>query len=133
MDNKIHYIGLREANEIRERFRKKNEIYFVEIDGFQLQSWNLYVDKMNEEFRLPLINPRNRNAYLDWMTDLDWLNKESYILMILNYNYFMTNDVKTKEILLKQFEKTILPFWEKDIETVMVDGYPKSFQVYLVV
>ena len=45
--------------------------------------------------------------------------------------FFLENDKQFKEVIFKCFEEDILPFWEKEVETVIVGGKPKVFNVYL--
>jgi len=40
--------------------------------------------------------------------------------------------VNFKNNLINGYKETILPFWEEEVERVVVGGTPKSFKVYLV-
>ena len=66
------------------------------------------------------------------MTDLEWLNKEKYVLMIYHFDQFMQEDAVLKKNLITYFKEDILPFWEEEVTHTVVGAYPKSFNVYLV-
>ena len=65
------------------------------------------------------------------MCDLDWIRSDKIYLIIKNAAFFLENDKQFKEVIFKCFEEDILPFWEKEVETVIVGGKPKVFNVYL--
>ena len=81
------------------------------------------------EFPIPA---KGLDGYLDWITDLSWLNRDGYALIIKNYNCFMSEDLRKKEIVMESFGKTVLPWWENEVERCVVEGKAKSFNVYLV-
>jgi hypothetical protein len=72
------------------------------------------------------------DGYLDWMRDLGWLNKESYTLIINEYNLFMKNNIDLKNKIISHFRHVILPFWKDEVEEVVVGGKGKCFTLYLV-
>ncbi|KQL34056.1 hypothetical protein AN960_20570 [Bacillus sp. FJAT-25509] len=72
------------------------------------------------------------DRYLDWIRDLDWIEKDSFAIVIYNYNDFLNTELELKDIIINTFKDTILPFWEEEVERVVVEGKAKSFKVYLV-
>ena len=66
------------------------------------------------------------------MTDLEWIDTKKHVLIINNFKEMLPNYKEEKERLLRYFERTILPFWEKDVLRVVVEGETKEFTVYLV-
>ena len=78
---------------------------------------------MSEKFCFPFTST-NLNSYEDWITDLVWLHKEGYVLIIYNFKHFLKEDLYTKRQFIEGFEEIILPFWEKDIEQCVVEGKP---------
>ena len=132
MKNLISNVNSAEFNKIQQNLKKDKKVYVVVVDGKEIQSWQSYIDKMFYEFQMPLPEYKNLNAYLDWMTDLDWLNSERYVFAIKNYHEFMKDDLSTKKEIINDFRMHILPFWEEEVKHVVVGGKPKEFQVYLV-
>ena len=132
MKNEIIKIHSNEAERIRTALVNDQDMHLVVLDGSLYQTWDDYVNAMALAFKFPKEPHYNGNAYLDWMTDLDWLNKEKFALMITNYNVFMKEDLELKKKIHRHFKEIILPFWEEEVIHTVVDGYPKSFNVYLV-
>lgn len=54
--------------------------------------------------------------YLDWIRDLEWLNKEAYVLIINDYNLFMRNNTDLKNEIISDFKEVILSFWQDEVE-----------------
>lgn len=132
MENKIYRISASGAEKIKNELEVDQDAYLVILDGSLYQSWNDYVNGMAQAFKFPKEPHYNVNAYLDWMTDLEWLNKEKYVLMIYHFDQFMQEDAVLKKNLITYFKEDILPFWEEEVTHTVVGAYPKSFNVYLV-
>lgn len=133
MKNMIYEIDNHESQIIRSELKKDESIHLVVIDGREIQSWIPFLEKMISEFELPMLdNDRNINGYFDWMRDLDWLGKAGYVLFIENYNEFMKEDLKMAKKIIDDFKNCILPFWDSEVERVVVEGKAKRFDVYLV-
>ena len=66
------------------------------------------------------------------MKDVSWLDTDSIILIISNFNLFLKGEHALKDDIIKDFEDYLLPFWEEEVETTVVDGKKKSFCVYLI-
>lgn len=105
--------------------------YIIGIDGSKIQTEHDYFSAMEKALKLPSCH-NNWNAYLDWIKDLDWIPDKKIIIIFYNYNTMLRNDNATKELIVKTFETSILPFWEEEVKHVVVGGEPKEFQVYLV-
>lgn len=140
--NRISYVFPEEVPE------KCSKYYFVEIDGKMIQSENDWLYTMAEKFHFPVDDgqkniywfkgafeyPRkyfmNWNRFQDWITDLEWLNTDSVILVIYNYKYFMEKYPEAKTYIVNDLENT-LNFWE-NAEKYIVGGQRKDFNVYIV-
>ncbi|MDI7743145.1 barstar family protein [Lysinibacillus fusiformis] len=107
-------------------------ILFIELEGANIQSWEDYISEIEHKFKFPSSCTDSIDRYLDWMRDLDWLEKEKYILVINNYKYFLKDSKELKNDIIRDFKETILPFWQTEVKDVIVDGKPKTFMVYLV-
>lgn len=142
--NKIKYIQPSEVPYI-----KRSNSFVVEIDGKTIQSENDWLYTVAEKFRFPVYDgqkniewfkgafeyPRkyfmNWNRFQDWITDLEWLNTDSVILVIFNYADFMSECAEAKKYIMDDLQNTV-DFWEYDAEKYIVGGRRKDFNVYIV-
>ncbi|MDE6834101.1 MAG: hypothetical protein K2J39_07665 [Ruminococcus sp.] len=142
--NQIKYISQSEIPYI-----KCSNSFIVEIDRKTIQSENDWLYTMAEKFHFPVddgqknINwfsgafeyPRkylmNRNRFQDWITDLEWLETNSIILIIFNYADFMADCYEAKKYITDDLQN-IIDFWENDAEKYIVCGQRKDFNVYIV-
>lgn len=60
----------------------------------------------------------NLDAYMDWVTDLHWINERNIIIVVEG---FISNDI---EILMNE----IINFWKNEAETTTVDGKSKNVE-----
>ena len=129
IENKIFNINCAEAKKIK---KANSEFYFIaEINGKKIADLKDYLSIITQSFRFPT-SVGGLNGYIDWMTDLDWLNANGYILIIQSYNQFMQLDIENKSIVIRLFKENILPWWEEEVEKCVVNGKAKPFNVYLV-
>jgi len=131
IENKVCNITADELNSIRQE-AKAVDAHLVEIQGNEIQSWDEYLNKIEIAFQFPNEWRVNIDGYNDWMCDLDWLRKESYVLIIHDYSEFLTQNLECKEMIMEIFCDLILPWWQKDVEKYVVNGRSKPFNVYLV-
>jgi len=127
--NKIIYTRVENIINIQQ-YAKVNNYHFAELCGNEIQSWDEYINLIESKFCFP--TKVNVHGYVDWMKDLDWLNKDGYILIIKQYNEFLQNDISTKKLVIELFKESILPWWEKDIELYVGNGIAKNFTLYLI-
>ena len=127
MENIIKYINNEENIPL-----KKDGDYFVKLDGKNIKNKKSYLKAMQKAFLLPKDSIDSVDAYLDWMTDLSWIMEKNIVLIILNYSRFLENDLEEKRLVISDFQNYILPFWQEKVKCVMVNGKPRSFQIYLV-
>lgn len=111
---------------------KKSKAFIAEINGKDIKTMDDYLSAVWKEFRFPQNGHVNYYAYLDWIRDLDWLSADAFILLIRNFNSFMAQSKKEKELIINSFENTVIPWWESEIEQYQVGGKAKSFKVYLI-
>ena len=103
----------------------------LELDGKNMQTKEQFFLEVEKGFSFPRPCEGSLDRFLDWMCDLDWIRSDKIYLIIKNAAFFLENDKQFKEVIFKCFEEDILPFWEKEVETVIVGGKPKVFNVYL--
>ncbi len=131
MTNKVYNISKREMDDLKEELKKDNYLYIVEVDGNTIQSLQDYLNAVNEKFDFP-IPVRGLDGYLDWIRDLEWLEKEKYVFIINNFKNYIKEDLNIKDRIIKDLEKIVLPWWQEEVEECVVDGKAKPFNVYLV-
>lgn len=110
---------------------EKESSFVAVIDGSMIQKLSDYLKTISEIFKFPF-PAKSLDGYNDWMRDLEWLNKEEYILVIKNYGDFLNKDLPSKKIVLDGLAAVILPWWQGDVEKYIVGGKKKPFSVYLV-
>ncbi|MFT8311367.1 MAG: barstar family protein [Sporolactobacillus sp.] len=108
----------------------QSDCYIVKVDGRQVQSKSELFQEMMIKFKLP--DSSGWDSFIDWMTDLSWIDKEKLCLVIYNYSEFLKKDEGDKDIFLEVLQEDILPFWEKNVMETMVNGRVRSFNVYLI-
>ena len=131
--NQVFRVTLAEMNEIKKELVKDETLFIGEMDGENIQSWKEYIAVVSQLFHFPYEKHYAHAGYLDWMEDLDWLNKEGYVFIIYQYSEFLQHDRENEKLyFLNDFINDILPFWEEEVERVMVGGKAKRFSLYLV-
>ena len=108
------------------------DIHVVEIDGEFIQTWKEYSLEIEAKMQFPTTCFDSIDRYKDWITDLEWLGKRGYMIVIYNFSKFMKGNPIIKEIILEGFEKRILPWWQNDVENHDPIMKKSPFNVYLV-
>jgi len=132
MVNKISNINVNEASKIIQEAKKSLSTHIAEINGKNIQSWIDYSKEIEIAFKFPTCRSESIDFYLDFMRDLDWLEKDAYILMIHNYEMFLINDLSTKKMIMDDFNEIIFPWWQEEVVSCVVGGKIKPFNVYAV-
>jgi hypothetical protein len=132
MENKICRISKRELESIKNTIQTWKGTWVAEVDGRKALTWEGYALEIERAFRFPTPCDKSMDAYLDWITDLSWLNASGFVLIIDYIEEFMKNDVEKRQKVLWLFEKDVLPFWQSGVEQYVVEGKAKPFSVYLV-
>jgi hypothetical protein len=137
LEQKIEFVSLNEILDIKKKIEKDNSLFLAEINkNNDVQLLQDYLDGMKDLFQFPFRNEISYNlsldGYYDWMRDLDWLDKDGYILVIYNYNDLLNGDLEAKRKVIYGLIDTILPFWKEEVLRTVVEGIAKTFIVYLV-
>ena len=130
--NKVCEVNELEFTSTISNFMINNKPYIVEIEGNEIQSWYDYILKIQESFKLPSSCIDSVDRYLDWMRDLSWLDAQGYVLVIRNFKSFLQKELILKKQIVEDFTDIILPFWQEEVEKVVVGGMAKDFKVYLI-
>ena len=132
MNNKIIYLSQNEFKQLRFDSDTIVEI----IDGEKINTWNDYSSLIANKFDFPYREEEpipDYNQYSDWMTDLSWIAQDKQIAIVFfHFSEFLKNNSVEKSNLVDIFAEDILPFWEEDVEHVVVGGKKRSFNVYCV-
>ena len=144
MAGALYYVTSDEITAVLPELRENG--FVGEIDFACMHSDDDYLNTIAKVFRFPKFKGQTGyswDSYFDWMTDLSWgydaewteLTRNGYSLVIYNCDIngytHRYNDLLKK--IIDSFVYKILPWWTKDIESCVVDGKPKDFNVYLVI
>ena len=132
MRNAIINLNIAEAEKIKQEMNKNTSFFLVELNGIDIQSWEEYISTIEEKMKFPSSCIDSIDRYLDWIRDLSWLEKDGYTIIIYDSDRFLSEDQRTKNIVLESFEDTVLPWWQEEVKQYMVGGKAKPFNVYLV-
>jgi hypothetical protein len=131
MKNKIFNVSSKEIIYLKQEIKKSGALFIGEIDGKLIKQKQDFLDSMSKIFMFPY-PASGFDGYFDWIRDLDWLQKEGYILIIYNFKEFLNMDMRLKNQIIDDFKNIILPWWESEVEKFVVRGKPKLFNIYLV-
>lgn len=56
----------------------------------------------------------------------------SKLTYITNYDEFLTNNIEERAEIEDYYKNYLLPFWDEEVERVVVEGKRKDFDIYLV-
>ncbi|MGC6768260.1 barstar family protein [Enterococcus sp. LJL51] len=130
MENKIYKVNNKEFSVLKNARIKNKNIKIAILNGEELCSKSMFIQEMIRQFNLPMKNTNNFDGFLDWMRDLEWIHEQEIVVVIYNFDNCIEDSGK-KEI-IKMFGQMILPFWEKEVEEVVMGGKRRNFNVYLV-
>lgn len=132
--NKL-YRMTKEEFEKRKILYKYNDVKYIVMDGKGIETYEQYFDKLWDVFNFSEIPDGWEKDYHtedDFMTEMDELPDDKYIFIIKNYDDFLANNIEEKAEIEDYYENYLLPFWDKEIERVVVEGKRKDFDIYLV-
>lgn len=131
MNNKIVYIAKDEAKKVKISALKNQDVFLAEIDGARIKTEEDYVQAMADAFAFPQVLPTMKIGWLnDWLNDLMWIKQKDIVLLVHDYDFMLTDDLKIKKNIVADFEEIILPWWEGEVVGHMVGGAPRGFEVY---
>ena len=114
----------------KEEFERKKILYkfpdtkYIVMDGAGIETYEQYFDRLWEVFGFSDI-PEGWKK--DYYTEDDFLTE-----IILNYDQFLNNNITVKKRIENHYENYLLPFWDEEVERVVVEGKRKDFNIYLV-
>ncbi|WP_162001064.1 barstar family protein [Akkermansia muciniphila] len=129
--NQIIVSTREKENDRLNQLKKEDRLFYAEIDGGSIQSQTEYLDTMWRVFMLPDHKHMNFDAYLDWMTDLEWLGNKAVVMVMDHYSQFIAKNGDFGNKVVQSLKNHILPWWQKDVIKCSVGGKMKHFTVYL--
>ena len=132
MNNKVAFVN---KNQFKELSASNEASLKIIIDGKEIHSWSDYWNVISEAFsfpELPSYMKPDYHSYYDLMTDLSWIKSKNIVLIIKNSDKFLADDLKLRNIIIKDFKDNLLPFWEEEVLKTVVEGEARSFCVYFV-
>lgn len=132
--NKL-YRMTKEEFEKRKILYKYNDVKYIVMDGKGIETYEQYFDKLWDVFNFSEIPDGWEKDYHtedDFLTEMDELPDDKYIFVIKNYDDFLANNIEEKAEIEDYYENYLLPFWDEEVERVVVEGKRKDFDIYLV-
>lgn len=132
--NKLYKMTAKEFEE-KEILYKHSDTKYIVMDGNDITTYEEYFDRLWQAFDfsdLPEGWKKDNHSEYDFMTDDDFLPNDKYVFIIKNYEQFMKSNPTEKNRIEKRYNNYLLPFWDEEVERVVVDGKRKDFNIYLV-
>lgn len=129
------YRMTKEEFEKRKILYKYNDVKYIVMDGKGIETYEQYFDKLWDVFNFSEIPDGWEKDYHtedDFLTEMDELPDDKYIFVIKNYDDFLANNIEEKAEIEDYYENYLLPFWDEEVERVVVEGKRKDFDIYLV-
>lgn len=139
--NNIYKIN---ANELDIFISKFSNAYIFMFDGEKCKTWPEY----NEEIKKQLPLKKNYiytiadydkldytiKEHVNYMRQIDpvYFNQESYLVIINNYQLFLSEDLKYKEVFEEIYKKEILSWYDEFVEKESWSGSYRQFNLILV-
>ena len=124
-----------------EEFEKRKILYahddtkYIVMDGDGVNTYEEYFDRLWNCFNFGEIpHGWKKDFYTenDFLKDILELAEDKYVFIIKNYDEFLSQNLKEKALIEDYYENDLLPFWDSEVETCVVGGNRKDFDVYLV-
>jgi hypothetical protein len=132
MKNTITHIRTEKSYKEMQEYCSDANTFTVEIDGMKVRNRAQYFSRIWEAFDFQPAMWPNFDGYADWMSGLCEIGEKNVAIIIYNYKYFMVQDLEGKHIIEEFFRDDLLPYWEKDVVDIMVEGKPRRYNVYLI-
>lgn len=132
--NTLYKMTKREFDE-KKILNKHSDVKYIVMDGRGIETYEQYFDKLWEVFgfsEIPEGWEKDNHTEYDFMTDDDFLPADKYIFVINNYDNFMNDNITERHKIENRYENYLLPFWDEEVERVVVEGKRKDFDIYLV-
>lgn len=128
--NKIYRINNDEINKFKEKFK---DSFLIELDGQKCNNFNNFIIELSKV--IPFANDSfDLQSHILNMRKLpEYINEESYLMIIKNYKYFLTSGFINKEIFENKYECEILSWYDNLVAVEVWGGKYKRFNILLVI
>lgn len=132
--NKIYNIKSSELEEYKNKFKGS---FVMEIDGDKCKTWKDYIKEIDKKYGVGhYYKDTDHHAFyiIEWdhQFDLTEYQRDSYLLIINNYNVFLSKELDVKEIFEDLYDKRILHYFDNKIVKNRLSGDYKKFNLLLV-
>ena len=132
--NKIYNISHSELEEYESKF---NGSFIIEVDGDKCKTWKDYIKYLEKKYDINhYFKDTDHHAFyiIEWdhKFDLTENQRNSYLLIIHNYNTFLSKDLDVKEIFEDLYIEEILNYFDHKIVKNRLSGDYKQFNLLLV-
>ncbi len=121
--------------EKRKILYKFNDVKYIVMDGKGIETYEQYFDKLWEVFEfseIPKDLEKDYHTEDDFLTEMYELTEDKYVFISKNYDDFLSNNSEIKRRIENHYKNYLLPFWEEEVERVVVEGKHKDFDIYFV-
>jgi RNAse (barnase) inhibitor barstar len=87
------------------------DCYIGKIDGSKAKNYKDFFQSMAAAFEFPDYFGHNMNALWDCMTDLDWLDRRNYALVITNFSDLLKDEKSGERDSIMTFLEEIINDW----------------------
>lgn len=132
--NKLYKMTQKEFEE-KKILYKFNDVKYIVMDGAGITTYEEYFDRLWDAFGfsdLPEGWKKDFHSEDDFMTEMDELPNDKYVFVIKNYDLFLVNDYNERAEIEDYYKNYLLPFWDEEVLTTVVEGQRKDFNIYLV-
>ncbi len=129
--NKIVYITGSQEQNFLFSLQQKKDVFFVRIDGKNIPTLSNYLKEISEKFAFPM-PCKTLDGYMDWIRDLSWITQDDIIIFIDNFSLFLSKDLEKRQEILCLFKREILPWWDEQVRSYVIEGKRRNFTVFLV-
>lgn len=133
-ENKIYHIHFNELEEYKNKFK---EAFCIEIDGKKCKKWKDYIHQLEKKYSVDHYykDVKHHSFYIiEWDHKFDFTNgkRNSYLLIIKDYNDFLSKELDIKAIFEDLYKEEILHYFDNLIVKCSCSGEYKPFNILLV-
>ena len=107
------------------------DVFIVRLSGKECPNLQSYLRAASERFGFP-ITSGTADSYNDWLCDLSWIKQKTVVLVINDFDAFLSGSPADKEKIIRGFKDTILPWWEHYVLEYAADVPQRPFYVLCV-
>ena len=127
MSNKWFTMNETNTKECQDLIARKDLLTIV-IEGKAVQARAVFMDQIGDALQFPTRCEGKFPRFEDWIRDLSWLPPEQGICIVIrDYDDFMKEDPRSRDVFEEIFKEEVLPFWEKEVTIYVKGGKTREF------